>query len=250
MIQSFWLVKLNIHLTASIYYKMALRKKNNSEVKDFSNEDILEFLVENPNFINENVDLFNEMFSFNKNKGNLISFEDIRIKSLINENTLLKERIQEIINNAKSNEIIQRKLQKFSNELICKKDINELLNFITIFINKEFSSFEIEIGLLNIKGFEKLDEKFTRFSSDLINDIYIKKQPVLLNKKIISKYSLVKYEKESRSVVLCPLGIDFPFGIIFINYNSSMIEKNHQFDLLSSLAQTVSFSLNQFINKK
>ncbi len=229
---------------------MALRKKNNSEVKDFSNEDVLDFLVENPNFINENVDLFNEMFSLNKNKGNLISFEDIRIKSLIKENTLLKERIQEIINNAKSNEIIQSKLQKFSNELISKKDINELLNFITIFINKEFLSFEIEIGLLNMKGFEKLDKKFTRFSSDLINDIFLKKQPVLLNKKIIGKYSLVQYEKESRSVVLCPLGTDFPFGIIFINYNSSMIEKNHQFDLLSSLAQTVSFSLNQFIIKK
>ena len=229
---------------------MALRKKNNPEVKDLSNEDVLEFLVENPNFINENVDLFNEMFSVNKNKENVISFEDIRIKSLINENTFLKERIQEILNNAKSNEVIQIKLQRFSNELISKKDINELLNFITTFINKEFSSFEIEIGLLDIKGFDKLNKKFTGFSPDLINDIFIKKQPVLLNKKIIGKYSLVKYEKEKCSVVLCPLGIDFPFGIIFINYNSSMIERNHQFDLLSSLAQTVSFSLNQFINKK
>ena len=130
---------------------MALRKKNNPEVKDLSNEDVLEFLVDNPNFINENVDLFNEMFSLNKNKENVISFEDIRIKSLINENTFLKERIQEILNNAKSNEVIQIKLQRFSNELISKKDINELLNFITTFINKEFSSFEIEIGLLNIK---------------------------------------------------------------------------------------------------
>ena len=44
-----------------------------------------------------------------------------------------------------------------------------------------------------------------------------------------------------------PLGLDFPTGIMFIKYNSTMIEKNHQFDLLSSLAQTVSFAFNQFI---
>jgi hypothetical protein len=46
---------------------------------------------------------------------------------------------------------------------------------------------------------------------------------------------------------MCPLGLDFPTGIMFIKYNSMMIEKNHQFDLLSSLAQTVSFAFNQFI---
>tara|TARA_Y100000768_G_scaffold175079_1_gene131088 strand:- start:554 stop:1243 length:690 start_codon:yes stop_codon:yes gene_type:complete len=229
---------------------MALRKKNKTETQDMSDKDVVEYLVNNPNFINENVDLFNKLFSLNKSKGNLISFEDIRIKSLINENTFLKDKIQEILNNAKSNEVIQEKLQRFSNELISKRDVNELLNFIKIFISKEFLSFEIEIGLLNIKGFDKLDNKFTQFSPDLINEIFILKQPVLLNKKIIKKYSLVQYEDEKCSVVICPLGIDFPFGIIFINYNSPMIEKNHQFDLLASLSNTVSSALNQFIIKK
>ena len=89
---------------------MGLRKKNNAEIKDLSKDDVIDYLIENPNFINDNVDLLNQLFSLNKNEGNVISFEDIRIKSLINENNSLKEKISEIIHNAEANEIIQNKI--------------------------------------------------------------------------------------------------------------------------------------------
>ena len=116
---------------------MGLRKKNNAEIKDLSKDEVIDYLIENPDFINDNVDLLNQLFSLNKNEGNVISFEDIRIKSLINENNSLKGKISEIINNAEANEIIQNKLYKFANELISKKDINELPGFIVEFIKKE-----------------------------------------------------------------------------------------------------------------
>ena len=152
---------------------MGLRKKNNAEIKDLSKDEVIDYLIENPNFINDNVDLLNQLFSLNKNEGNVISFEDIRIKSLINENNSLKAKISEIINNAEANEIIQNKLYKFANELISKKDINELPSFIVEFIKKEFPTLNIELGLLNIKGFDNLDQKLeisTRFrkKTDLV----------------------------------------------------------------------------------
>ena len=127
---------------------MGLRKKNNAEIKDLSKDDVIDYLIENPNFINDNVDLLNQLFSLNKNEGNVISFEDIRIKSLINENNSLKEKISEIIHNAEANEIIQNKLYKFANELISKKDVNKLSSFIVEFIKKEFPTLNIELGLL------------------------------------------------------------------------------------------------------
>ena len=226
---------------------MGLRKKNNAEIKDLSKDDVIDYLIQNPNFINDNVDLLNQLFSLNKNEGNVISFEDIRIKSLINENNALKGKISEIINNAESNEIIQNKLYKFANELISKKDINELPGFIVEFIKKEFPTLNIELGLLNIKGFDNLDQKYFNYDIDLINEVFLQKNPVLLTNKYIRKYDLDKFKDEKCSIVICPLGLDFPTGIMFVKYNSTMIEKNHQFDLLSSLAQTVSFSFNQFI---
>ena len=226
---------------------MGLRKKNNSEIKDLSKDDVIDYLIENPNFINDNVDLLNQLFSLNKNEGNVISFEDIRIKSLINENNSLKGKISEIINNAKANEIIQNKLYKFANELISKKDIKELPGFIVEFIKKEFPTLNIELGLLNIKGFDNLDQKYFNDDIDLINEVFLQKNPILLTNKYIRKYGLDKFKDEKCSIVMCPLGLDFPTGIMFIKYNSTMIEKNHQSDLLSSLAQTVSFSFNQFI---
>jgi len=226
---------------------MGLRKKNNAEIKDLSKDDIIDYLIENPNFINDNVDLLNQLFSLNKNEGNVISFEDIRIKSLINENNALKGKISEIINNAESNEIIRKKLYKFANELISKKDINELPDFIVEFIKKEFPTLNIELGLLNIKGFDNLDQKYFNYDIDLINEVFLQKNPILLTNKYIRKYGLEKFKDEKCSIVMCPLGLDFPTGIMFIKYNSTMIEKNHQFDLLSSLAQTVSFAFNQFI---
>ena len=226
---------------------MGLRKKNNSEIKDLSKDDVIDYLIENPNFINDNVDLLNQLFSLNKNEGNVISFEDIRIKSLINENNSLKAKISEVINNAEANEIIQNKLYKFANELISKKDINELPSFIEEFIKKEFPTLNIELGLLEIKGLDNLDQKYFNYDIDLINEVFLQKNPILLTNKYIRKYALDKFKDEKCSIVMCPLGLDFPTGIMFIKYNSTMIEKNHQSDLLSSLAQTVSFSFNQFI---
>ena len=226
---------------------MGLRKKNNAEIKDLSKDEVIDYLIENPNFINDNVDLLNQLFSLNKNEGNVISFEDIRIKSLINENNSLKAKISEIINNAEANEIIQNKLYKFANELISKKDINELPSFIAEFIKKEFPTLNIELGLLNIKGLDNLDQEYFNYDIDLINEVFLQKNPILLTNKLIRKYGLDKFKDEKCSIVMCPLGLDFPTGIMFIKYNSTMIEKNHQFDLLSSLAQTVSFAFNQFI---
>ena len=226
---------------------MGLRKKNNAEIKDLSKDEVIDYLIENPNFINDNVDILNQLFSLNKNEGNIISFEDIRIKSLINENNSLKAKISEIIENAEANEIIQNKLYKFANELISKKDINELPSFIVEFVKKEFPTLNVELGLLNIKGFDNLDQKYFDYDIDLINEVFLQKNVILLTNKYIRKYGLDKFKDEKCSIVMCPLGLDFPTGIMFIKYNSTMIEKNHQFDLLSSLAQTVSFSFNQFI---
>ena len=97
---------------------MTLRKESKKSKKTLSENEVLEFLAENPNVINKNIDLFNQMFSFDKNKGNLISFEDIRIKSLIKENNSLKKKLEYIVYTAKSNKKIQEKLSKFSNEVV------------------------------------------------------------------------------------------------------------------------------------
>ena len=95
---------------------MTLRKETKESKKTLSEDEVLEFLADNPNVINKNIDLLNQMFSFDKNKGNIISFEDIRIKSLIKENNSLKKKLSGVVNAAKSNKKIQEKLSKFSNE--------------------------------------------------------------------------------------------------------------------------------------
>ena len=64
----------------------------------------------------------------------MISFEDIRIKSLIKENTKIKDKIKEIIESAKDNRKIQEKLSKFSNEVISFRKLNNLVNYIETFI--------------------------------------------------------------------------------------------------------------------
>ena len=76
----------------------------------------------------------------NKNNGNVISFEDIRIKSLIKENTEIKKKLKEIIDSASNNKKIQDKLFRFSNEVISYRNLNELVKYIENFIDKEFPS--------------------------------------------------------------------------------------------------------------
>ena len=231
---------------------MTLRNKNKTTKKQLKKEDVLHYLSENPNFISDNIDLFNKIFSLNRNNGNIISFEDIRIKSLIKENNEIKKKIKEIVESAKNNKKIQEKLSKFSNEVISFRKINVLVDYIEDFIDKEFSSVEIKFNLIKFNGFSDLDNSY--FTSDknflsLINNTFIEKKPFLISIDSIEKYSLGKYIKKKDSVVVCPLGIEYPIGVIFVKYKSEMMGLDLQFDLLNSLAETISYSLEQYIQK-
>ena len=214
--------------------------------------EVLEFLVENPSIINNNIDLFNEMFSFDKNKGNVISFEDIRIKSLINENNILKDKLENIINIAKSNKKIQEKLSKFSNEVISFRKIQSLINYIEDFSDKEFPSLRLEFSLIKFNGFADLDSKYFPDNNDfinLINNTFLEKNPILITKEIINKYSLERFIHDKESLVICPLGVEYPTGVILVRYKSEMMGVDLQFDLLRSLTETISYSLEQYIQK-
>ena len=231
---------------------MTLIDKNKKSKKALSHNEVLEFLAENPSIINDNIDLFNKMFSVNKNKVNIISFEDIRIKSLINENNLLKNKLKDIVNIAKTNKKIQEKLSKFSNEVISFRKIELLINYIEDFVNKEFPSLKIEFSLIKLNGFTDLDKKYFPENNDLINLInntFLERNPILITKEIIKKYSLEKFIKDRESLVICPLGIEYPTGVIFVRYKSEMMGVDLQFDLLKTLTETVSYSLEQYIQK-
>jgi len=226
------------------------KKDQNKISKEISKEIIIEYLSKNPDFISKNVDLLNKMFVLKKNNTNVISFEDIRIKSLINENKLLKKKLAEIIETAKINKNIQEKISKFSNEIISYRSITSLFKYIEKFIENEFSSISIKIYMINFSGFSELDKKYFSSESEmknLINDIYLDKKPCLLSQEFIKKYSLEKYINVSNSYVLCPLGIEYPVGIIFVKQKSEMMGNDLQFDLLESLAVTISYSLEQYI---
>lgn len=226
------------------------KQDQNKITKEISKDTILEYLSENPDFIIKNVDLLNKMFVLKKNNTNVISFEDIRIKSLIDENNLLKKKLAEIIETAKINKNIQEKISKFSNEIISYRNIASLFEYIEKFIENEFSSISIKIYMINFSGFSELDKKYFSSESEiknLINDIYLDKKPCLVTQKIVKKYSLEKHINKSNSYVLCPLGIEYPVGIIFVKQKSEMMGIDLQFDLLESLAVTISYSLEQYI---
>ena len=230
---------------------MTAKDKKDEKKKIFSEKDILEYLVKNPNLINHNIDLFNKLFSLDKNKGNIISFEDIRIKSLINENNILKSRLEDIIQTAKSNNKIQEKLSKFSNEVISFRDIELLINYVEDFVGKEFSDLKINLKLIKFNGFDNVNKKYFAKGKliDLINSAFLQKKSALSSKEIISKYSLDEILKNQGSVVVCPLGIEYPIGFILVEYKSEMMGIDLQFDLLNSLAETISYSLEQYIQK-
>ena len=165
---------------------MTLRDKNNNNLKKLTESEVLNFLAENPNVISNNIDLFNEIFSLNRNNGNVISFEDIRIKSLIKENLKIKKKLKEIVDSAKNNKKIQEKLSKFSNEVISFRKINPLVSYIENFIDNEFPSITIQFSLIKLNGFSELNKKYLSTNNDLlnlINNTFLEKKTYLNNKR-------------------------------------------------------------------
>ena len=147
---------------------------------------------------------------------------------------------------------IQEKLSKFSNEVIAFRKIELLINYIEDFVYKEFSSLRIDFSLIKFNGFSDLDKKYFPENNNLINLInntFLAKNPILITKEIINKYSLERFIHDKESLVICPLGVEYPTGVILVRYKSEMMGVDLQFDLLRSLTETISYSLEQYIQK-
>ena len=143
-------------------------------------------------------------------------------------------------------------MSKFSNEVISFRKINPLVSYIENFIDNEFPSITIQFSLIKLNGFSELNKKYLSTNNDLlnlINNTFLEKKPILITKDSIKKYSLEKYTNKTDSLVLCPLGIEYPIGVIFVRYKSEMMGLDLQFDLLTSLTETISYTLEQFIQK-
>ena len=71
------------------------------------------------------------------------------------------------------------------------------------------------------------------FYCELLSGLWIGGTDILNNEKFIT---------DKESLVICPLGIEYPTGIIYVRYKSEMMGIDLQFDLLTSLAETISYS--------
>ncbi len=212
-------------------------------------KEVLEYLSDNPDIISKNIVFFNKIFSLKSSKDNIISFENIRINSLIKENNFLKQKLIEIIKLAKDYKKIQDKLSKFSHQIILINDINSLIKYTEDFIRKEFLSIEANFYFIKFNRFFDLNKKYFLYDKkvvSLIKYVFLKKRSILATKNIIEKYSIEKFVKSTKQLVLCPLGVSKPSGIIFINYKSEMEEVDLQFDLLNLLSETISYSLEEY----
>ena len=110
----------------------------------------------------------------------------------------------------------------------------------------------IDFSLIKFNGFLGLDKKYFPENNNLINLInntFLEKNPILITKEIIQKYSLERFIQDKESLVICPLGVEYPTGVILVRYKSEMMGVDLQFDLLRSLAETISYSLEQYIQK-
>ena len=136
--------------------------------------------------------------------------------------------------------------------MISFRKIQSLINYIEDFSDKEFPSLRLEFSLIKFNGFADLDSKYFPDNNDfinLINNTFLEKNPILITQNMINKYSLEKFITDKESLVICPLGIEYPTGIIYVRYKSEMMGIDLQFDLLTSLAETISYSLEQYIQK-
>ena len=116
-------------------------------------------------------------------------------------------------------------------------------------MQEEFPSFDIELRLIKFNGFTDLDKKYLSSGNNLINDIFLEKKPIFVDKNIIKKYSLEKLMNDKNSTIICSLGIEYPIGVIYVKYKNTINEEEYQFDLIASLTKTISYSLEQFIHK-
>tara|TARA_B110000483_G_scaffold88856_1_gene109673 strand:+ start:50895 stop:51611 length:717 start_codon:yes stop_codon:yes gene_type:complete len=220
---------------------------NDTAEKILSSQEVIDYLLENPDFFLENQGLFTKI-NFPHESSGAISLIERQVQVLRQDQKASKETVAELAANAAANHDLLKKMQLLTLDLMKALDASELLTILDSQMRGQFGLDQIQI-LMPAEGSE-LDLPFTQYldssalakmNADIINlNVYVGRIPTTLT-EYFSKESL----KECGSIALIKIEVSKSCSYLLLG---SSDESRFQSDMATDFIEFVGGALSRLLS--
>lgn len=113
-------------------------------------EEVVQYLRDNPQFFNENIDQILDIHIPHPYEGKVISLNERQLLAIRNENRVLQNKLLELISFGEENDIISEKIHRLTIALLATANLTELLQALYCSLREDFAVPYIALRLWNI----------------------------------------------------------------------------------------------------
>jgi len=221
-----------------------------------SASDVEKYLCHHPEFFVDHPELLARLdVPHSTGSGSAVSLIERQVLLIRQENKQHRERIRDLVEIARRNESIVKKLQQLTLQLISSKTLDEYLDNLQEHLREHFSANHVSVILFKeiFVGLVSSVELISRSDSHLANfeQILTNKQPScgrFSASQLIFLFGK-KHSEEVKSMALIPLGGDDTIGMLAIgNASAAHFKADMSTSFLTSLGEVSSGVLTRLVN--
>jgi len=236
---------------------MTTQKENNPSLSPISEEDIAEYLYKHPDFFHKHTDLLSQLDIPHVGSGSAISLVERQVQVLREQNQHARKQLHELIEIARQNEELARRMHKLSLTLMDAPEPKALFSTLYDNLMKNFHADKVSVRLFaeGIISDNDLIEEFVDPESEekvLFKTMIDKLEPVCGRMKHQQQAFLFGEDNnEIASSIMLPLHGRGWTGVLAIaSYDPQRFQPGMGVELLANLGEVLSFILKPWLVEK
>ena len=235
---------------------MSTQKKVDSKNENISEKSVSDFLSLHPNFFENHQDLLKSL-NLSHASGDAVSLIERQISILRQKEVSLQNQLNQFINVAHTNDIISKKIYRFTIDLFATTNLEETLKTIKNNIKNNFDAHESVLVIFDRKNniskkllgnffhvFNEINESLIPFNK------FLEKKEVFCGKISLEQSNFLSKENahKIKSIALIPIGVDSQIGFLAIgNTDLNHFHPGMSVDFLKHIGDLLAGALKRYL---
>ncbi len=236
---------------------MTTQKENNATISPVSDEDVVEFLCKHPDFFRDHIDLLSQLEIPHIDSGVAVSLVERQVQVLREQNQHARQKLHELIEIARQNEELARRMHKLSLTLMDAAEPKDIFSTLYDNLMKNFHADKVAVRLFADPAFIDTysGDEFAGSDAEekaLFKTIIDKLEPMCGRMKQQQQVFLFGDDgNEIASSIMLPLHGKGWSGILSIaSFDPERFQPGMGVELLANLGEVLSFILKPWIVEK
>ncbi|NIN37014.1 MAG: DUF484 family protein [Gammaproteobacteria bacterium] len=233
---------------------MTTQKENNAAISSISDDDVVDYLCKHPDFFHEHTDLLSQLEIPHIDSGGAISLVERQVQVLREQNQHARKKLHELIEIARQNEELARRMHKLSLTLMDADEPKDIFSTLYDNLMKNFHADKVAVRLFADPAFidSYSGEEFAGSDAEekaLFKSIIDKLEPLCGRMKHQQRVFMFGDDgNEVASSIMLPLHGKGWSGILSIaSFDPERFQPGMGVELLANLTEVLSFILKPWV---